>query len=109
MKRRYTKRTLQELYDARLAQATALQTRAPACLVVQAPCEDSIPQASVDENRIVLNRAGSIALSLISLRKELEEKGGTLSARAADNLLNVCQTLGFAESMVNFVLGEANL
>jgi len=72
---------------------------------------ESFPQASIDENRIVLNRAGSIALSLISLRKELETTSadGCLSAHAADNLLNVCQTLGFAEPLVRFVLGEANL
>jgi hypothetical protein len=71
---------------------------------------DTVPAASVDEHRIVLNRAGSIALSLISLRKELEiRSGGELSDLAADNLLNVCQVLGFAEPMIRFVLGEANL
>jgi hypothetical protein len=76
----------------------------------QRAVDESIPRASVDEHRIVLNRAGSIALSLISLRKELEiRSGGELSDLAADNLLNVCQVLGFAEPMIRFVLGEANL
>jgi len=61
--------------------------------------------------QIALSKAGSIGLSLISLRKSLEagSPDGLLSPSDADNLLNVCQVLGFAEPLVRFVMGEANL
>lgn len=61
--------------------------------------------------QIVFSRAGSIGLSLISLRKSLEagSPDGLLSPSDADNLLNVCQVLGFAEPLVRFVMGGKNL